>query len=240
MAKMAFQLPGAASVLVNPSPDELQQLTAQMPTAQWTRYGNVNVQTRVLARSTPSTFIVTDHPDPGVTNSISREHAAEWVHIQDAYIAEQEMILLDGWLGAQPEFRIPVRLYIEVANANIAGMQQQLYFAPDRLSADWDPELVMIYTPNLPMPGYPDDRLITVDLDAGVTRVLNSDYFGESKKGGLRMWNAKVFHAGGLAMHAGCKVVPTDAGERTILIIGLSGTGKTTTTFTRQNGSQPV
>jgi phosphoenolpyruvate carboxykinase (ATP) len=54
------------------------------------------------------------------------------------------------------------------------------------------------------------------------------------------MWNAKVYVAGGLAMHAGCKVVPTDAGERTILIIGLSGTGKTTTTFTRQNGSQPV
>ena len=86
------------------------------------------------------------------------------------------------------------------------------------------------------MPGYPDDRLIAVDLEAGVTRVMNSDYFGESKKGGLRMWNAKVFHAGGLAMHAGCKVVPTDGGERTILIIGLSGTGKTTTTFTRQNG----
>ena len=41
-------------------------------------------------------------------------------------------------------------------------------------------------------------------------------------------------------MHAGCKVVPTDAGEQTMLIIGLSGTGKTTTTFTRQNNSQPV
>ena len=53
----------------------------------------------------------------------------------------------------------------------------------------------MIYTPNLPMPGYPDDRLIAVDLEAGVTRVMNSDYFGESKKGGLRMWNAKVFRA---------------------------------------------
>jgi phosphoenolpyruvate carboxykinase (ATP) len=49
-----------------------------------------------------------------------------------------------------------------------------------------------------------------------------------------------VYAAGGLAMHAGCKVVPTDDGEKTLLIIGLSGTGKTTTTFTRQNGSQPV
>ncbi|TMB55551.1 MAG: phosphoenolpyruvate carboxykinase (ATP) [Chloroflexi bacterium] len=82
--------------------------------------------------------------------------------------------------------------------------------------------------------------MIAVDLGAGITRIFNSDYFGESKKGGLRMWNALVYARGGLAMHAGCKVVPTDAGERTMLIIGLSGTGKTTTTFTRQNNSQPV
>jgi phosphoenolpyruvate carboxykinase (ATP) len=35
-------------------------------------------------------------------------------------------------------------------------------------------------------------------------------------------------------------VIPTDNGVRTGLIVGLSGTGKTTTTFTRQNGSLPV
>ena len=52
MAKMAFQLPQAASVVRNPAADELQQLAARMPTARWTKYGNVNVQTEVLARST--------------------------------------------------------------------------------------------------------------------------------------------------------------------------------------------
>jgi phosphoenolpyruvate carboxykinase (ATP) len=87
---------------------------------------------------------------------------------------------------------------------------------------------------------YPDDRLIAVNLDLYVTRVFNSDYFGESKKGGLRMWNHLVYERGGLALHAGCKVIPTDRGVRTGLIVGLSGTGKTTTTFTRQNGSLPV
>jgi phosphoenolpyruvate carboxykinase (ATP) len=122
-------------------------------------------------------------------------------------------------------------------------MQRQLYFPPDpdeAVDLAWQPDLVMIYTPNLPIAGYPEDRLIAVDLEAGISRVFNSDYFGESKKGGLRMWNERMFAVGGLAMHAGCKVVPTDAGERTLLIIGLSGTGKTTTTFTRQNDSQPV
>ncbi len=234
------RLPTARSVVHDPTPAELQALTARMPQARRTAYGNYNVQTRVVSRSKGSTYLVTD--DPSVTDgqTITRAEGARVAALQDAYIAEREMVVVDGFIGNDPEYRSPARLYIETANANIAGMQQQLYFTPDRLAAEWQPELVIVYTPNLPMPGYPDDRLIAVDLEAGVTRVFNSDYFGESKKGGLRMWNAKVFRAGGLAMHAGCKVVPTDDGERTILIIGLSGTGKTTTTFTRQNGSQPV
>ena len=96
------------------------------------------------------------------------------------------------------------------------------------------------YTPNLAAPGYPDDRIIAVDLGNRVTRVLNSDYFGESKKGGLRMWNTIVYDRGGLALHAGCKSVPAKGEESVFLIIGLSGTGKTTTTFTTQNDSLPV
>jgi phosphoenolpyruvate carboxykinase (ATP) len=90
------------------------------------------------------------------------------------------------------------------------------------------------------MPGYPSDRLIAVDLENGVTRVFNSDYFGESKKGGLRMWNQIVYDRGGLALHAGCKVIPVEGRNLVGLIIGLSGTGKTTTTFTKQNNSSPV
>jgi phosphoenolpyruvate carboxykinase (ATP) len=54
------------------------------------------------------------------------------------------------------------------------------------------------------------------------------------------MWNDIVYRRGGLALHAGLKVVPTDDGEKVFMIIGLSGTGKTTTTFTTQNGSRPV
>jgi phosphoenolpyruvate carboxykinase (ATP) len=49
-----------------------------------------------------------------------------------------------------------------------------------------------------------------------------------------------VYDRGGLPLHAGCKVIPTDQGDKVCLAVGLSGTGKTTTTFTRQNGSLPV
>jgi phosphoenolpyruvate carboxykinase (ATP) len=243
MAKQMSPLPDAKSVLVNPSPEELKDLAAKMPNARRTKYGNLNVQTEVLARSKASTFLLLDDPDSSSQQAISREEGERIARLQDEYIAGRDMIIVDGYIGDDPDFRTPARLYIEESNANIAGMQRQLYFPADpdeAVDIAWEPELVMIYTPNLPMPGYPDDRLIAVDLEAGISRVFNSDYFGESKKGGLRMWNERVYGRGGLAMHAGCKVVPTDAGERTLLIIGLSGTGKTTTTFTRQNGSQPV
>jgi phosphoenolpyruvate carboxykinase (ATP) len=151
------------------------------------------------------------------------------------------MLVIDGYIGNDPQYRVAARLYIEASNANIAGMQQGLYFDNEGAGGpDWEPELTVIYTPNLPAPGFPNDRVIAVDLDAGVTRVLNSDYFGESKKGGLRMWNALTYNRGGLSLHAGCKVIPTSRGEQVMLIVGLSGTGKTTTTFTRQNDSQPV
>jgi len=237
MAKMLFRLPDAAAVIVNPTPQELKELAARMPNAQWTRHGNLNVQTEVVSRSKGSTFIVTDEPD-GQNQAISREEGERWARRQDEYIAEQEMVVIDGCIGNDPEFRTPARLYIEAANANIAGMQQQLYFSPG--GEELQPELTVIYTPNLKAEGYPNDRLIAVDLEQGVTRVFNSDYFGESKKGGLRMWNKLVYDRGGIPLHAGCKIIPTERGKRVGLIVGLSGTGKTTTTFTRQNGSLPV
>jgi phosphoenolpyruvate carboxykinase (ATP) len=54
------------------------------------------------------------------------------------------------------------------------------------------------------------------------------------------MWNKLVYERGGLPLHAGCKVIPTGDGDKVGLIVGLSGTGKTTTTFTTQNGSKPI
>jgi phosphoenolpyruvate carboxykinase (ATP) len=237
LAKMLFRLPQAKQAIDNPSPEEVKELAAKMPTARPTKYGNLNVQTKVLARSKGSTYLVSDEPD-GQNQALSADDAAKWAQRQDEYIAGQEMVVIDGYIGNDVTFRTPARLYVEAANANIAGMQQQLYFGPPEDS--FEPELTVIYTPNLKAEGFPDDRLILVDLEQGVTRVFNSDYFGESKKGGLRMWNKLVYDQGGLPLHAGCKVIPTDDGDKVCLTVGLSGTGKTTTTFTRQNGSLPV
>jgi len=224
----------ARAIHDNPSPDELRRFTEEMPTCRVTEYDNVNVQTRVTSRSAGSTYVVAERSSG---KTMTREDFETIARMQDEYLRDKEVLVIDGYIGNDPSFRTTARLSIEKVNANIAGMQQKLYFQRDDRD---DPEVQVVYSPNLAAPGYPDERVIAVDLENGITRVLGSDYFGESKKGGLRMWNDKVYRLGGLSLHAGLKVVPTAAGDKTLMIIGLSGTGKTTTTFTTQNDSLPV
>ena len=223
-----------SQVFDNPSPDELRAFTEEMPETRISGFGNVNVQTTVLSRSAGSTYVV-DRESSGKT--MSRADYDKIAAAQEAYIAEHDTIVIDGYIGNDPDMRSAARLVMEKRYANIAGMQQKLYF---ERSDGAEPQVQVIYTPGLEAEGYPDDRVIAVDLDSYTTRVLNSDYFGESKKGGLRMWNDIVYGKGGLALHAGLKVIPTAAGDKVFMIIGLSGTGKTTTTFTTQNGSRPI
>ena len=233
-------LPEARSVEVNPSQERLRELAlALMPRVTVTEFGNLNYQAEMTARLKNSTFFVSDTEIH--QNRIPSAEAAAWANRQDEHVARRDMLLVEGYIGPDAELRTGCRLYIETTQPNIAAMQSQLFFPPDE---DWKPELTVIYTPTLRAPGKPDDRLIIVDLESGVTRVLGSDYFGESKMGGLRMWNKLVYDQGGLALHAGLKVFPSDSTrsgvEESMLIIGLSGTGKTTTTFRQQAGSLPV
>ena len=195
----------AATIEWNPTADRLRELAEKMPNAVVTEFGNVAVKAKVDSRSTRSTFIVEDSTN-ATKQTMTREEFDRVAGAQDAYMADSHMVVVDGYIGSDPAFRTRARLIIEAANANVAGMQQQLYYpvGDDYDPAAWEPDTTVIYTPNLAAPGYPNDRVIAVDLTGNITRVLNSDYFGESKKGGLRMWNNIVYGRGGLALHAGC------------------------------------
>jgi phosphoenolpyruvate carboxykinase (ATP) len=231
----------AASAEWNPTAARLRELTEQLPNSQVTEFGNVVVKARVDSRSTRSTFVVEDSTN-ATEQTITRQEYDRVAAEQDAYLGGTDVVVVDGYIGSDPAFRTRSRLIMESANANVAGMQQQLYY-PVGEGYDpeaWEPGTTVVYTPGLAAPGYPDDRLIAVDLRDNITRVLNSDYFGESKKGGLRMWNNIIYNRGGLALHAGCKVIPVNGEPTAVLIVGLSGAGKTTTTFTSQLSSKPA
>jgi phosphoenolpyruvate carboxykinase (ATP) len=237
---VTIELPRAKSVAVNPTQDELREWVVEMPNSQETEFGNYNVKANVTARSAGSTFIITDDPDSTPKQSMSRADYEKVVASQEEWIADKDMVLVEGYIGPENSpMRRPARVFIERAFSNIPAMQQQLYYPKD---ADWGASeaLTVIYTPSCPAEGYPEGRLVTIDLENWVTRVFSIDYFGESKMGGLRMWMEWAYQQGALAMHAGAKMIPTDEGDKLGLIIGLSGTGKTTTTFTRQNNSLPV
>jgi phosphoenolpyruvate carboxykinase (ATP) len=239
---MTFQLPAARTVARNPTQEQFREwVLAEMPAerVRRTRYGNIAYQARTRSRLGPSTFFVSDVPTG--KQVMSRADAADWAAKQDAYIAEQDMILLEGNIGPATDLQVGTRLYIERAHANIAGMQEHLYFPP---RDEHDAEFTVIYTPRLSDASMPNGALIIIDLDAYVTRVFGSDYFGESKMGSLRMWNHWVLARSGLAMHSGAKTFPPESTpegvEKLALIIGMSGTGKTTTTFRNVKGSLPV
>ncbi len=222
----------------NPELDILRQLTFKQKNVIKTEFNNPDAITKAKARSAKNTYVVTD--DTSITDSqtISVEEGDRIAKIQDEFIKKRKMIKVNGYIAYDDTVKVPAQLIIQEEYANVAAMQKSLYFEAE--DSDFNPLFQVIMTPDLEIDGYNDNRVIAVYLDKWVTRVINSDYFGESKKGGLRMWNKFIYEKGGLALHAGCKIVPTDMGEKSFLIIGLSGTGKTTTTFTDQNGSQPV
>jgi len=235
------RIPEPKTSLFNPSDLDLRAMVSDMPNAGLTEFGNYNVTTKVVSRSKSSTFIVSDRPHEHSGSCIPTMEGEKVAEMQNAFVRNQDMIIIDGYIGNNPTTKTATRLMVEKKHANIAAMQKQLYFP---ISASekrgFVPVLHIIYTPSLMATGYPNDRLIAVDLQSQVTRIFNSDYFGESKKAGLRMWNKLMFDQGGLAMHAGCKKIPVAQDEKVMLIIGLSGTGKTTTTFTSQNDSTPI
>jgi phosphoenolpyruvate carboxykinase (ATP) len=225
------------SAAMNPSAEELRTLTEAQPTARLTEYDNLDVITEVTARSKGSTVIVTDDPDRHTDPTISRDEYDRIAAMQDEHLRDREVIVIDGYIGDHPDARARTRLIVDKAYPNLAAKQRLLYFPADD---DAEPELTIVYTPELAAPGYSDDRVIAVDLDKGVTRVLNADYFGEAKMGGLRMWDALMYRRGGLALHSGLRVVGEGDNRRVGLVVGLSGTGKTTTTFSKAGGGAPV
>ena len=89
-----------ADVHVNPTPEQLRAFTEEMPECRISEFGNVNVQTQVFSRSAGSTFVV-DRESSGKT--MTREEFEKIAAIQDAYIAEHDMVQIDGCIGNDPD-----------------------------------------------------------------------------------------------------------------------------------------
>src|SRR5262245_42375191 len=88
-----------AEVFHNPTPEQVRGWTEEMPEARRSGFGNVNVQTQVLSRSAGSTFVV-DRETSG--KSMTRAEYDAIVAAQETYIAANDMIVVDGYIGNDP------------------------------------------------------------------------------------------------------------------------------------------
>lgn len=225
-----------ADLLKNPGNQILRQMVSHMTNTTLTEWGNFSVRTMLTARSNQYTYVVSE--DDCARPSICRSDYEAIAKTQDAYIQTHDMVEITGTIALEEPVLAPVSLLVEASAANIAAMQSQLYFSSFNNKKAM---LNVIYTPTLTPDNLSLPTLIAVDFENYTTRILGTDYFGESKKAGLRMWNKWVYDLGGLALHAGCKTYFDPKGEeKSIIFIGLSGTGKTTMTFNSHLGSLPV
>ncbi len=232
----------------NPSQSELRALALEhTPCVQRTAAGSINKVTRNKARMAKYTYII-DTEDRWSHQLIDPGKARELIARQEKYIADKgKLIAIDGYSGLGSGAFGTTWLYT-LEGSNIAGMQQILAFPrsavedENQLKQPFQPTFRLIYTPNLFLDDMPGRQAIIVDMENWTTHVMGADYFGESKKGVLRMLNHYVYGKGGLVLHAGAKAVTAGNGEKlTMTIMGLSGTGKTTTTFSKQGDlTEPI
>ncbi|MEE9382809.1 MAG: phosphoenolpyruvate carboxykinase (ATP) [Nannocystaceae bacterium] len=242
-------IPFSVEVLANASQEQLRQLALEhTPHCVRSAHGTINKVARNKARMAKYTYVIHREGDASAYshNTIVPATAQALINQQAEYIRNKgKLIAIEGYIGLG-ERSVPCQWLYTLEAANIAGMQQVLSFPRDQVEAKerqghpFSPALRLYYTPDC-IPDIEGGQAIIVDLDTYTTYIMGADYFGESKKGALRMLAALIFERGGLVMHAGAKAVHTRQSSLTMAILGLSGTGKTTTTFSKQGDcARPV
>lgn len=202
----------------------------------FTRFGNVVFHTTVKNRSAGATvYIGGDDVKQAKLNDKQKEilknldGTLKKVH---EYMKKAPFICIDRTMGENSEFNPRCTLFVSVQrkeSIRLAYMCGATLF-PYRKEAK-GPHLNLVYIPEW----QEKDRQILVFPDEGVTYVLGSDYYGESKKGFLRMAMWKTKKQGWLGLHAGAKTISARDKEGNLrrygmLIFGLTATGKTTHT----------
>lgn len=146
------------------------------------------------------------------------------------YLKKAPFVCVERNMGDNPDFSPRCTLYVSTHRkemVRLAHMVNQTLF--DKREAP-GPKLNIVYIPEW----QEKDRQILVFPEIGVTYILGTDYYGEAKKGFLRMamWFAK--QEGMLGLHAGAKIVKARDAKTgkikkySMIIFGLTATGKTT------------
>lgn len=219
----------------HPRLQEVRRLAEQYGTR--TKFGNYNFVSTVKNRSAGLTIY---YGSPAVLQAKTSPRQKELLKNLprtlaevDNYLKKAPFICVERTMGLNSEFSPRCSLYVSIHReemVRLAHMVSQTLFDPQP-NHGRHPHFRLVYIPEW----QEKDRQIVALPEIGVTFVLGSDYYGEAKKGFLRMgmWHAK--QRGMLGLHAGAKVIKVKDKRGKLrrlgmLLFGLTATGKTTHT----------
>lgn len=146
------------------------------------------------------------------------------------YLNNRNIFIFDGFAGADPTYRVPVRVINEYASQNLF-MHNMLIRPTEEELVSFKPAYTVICAPGLKLDpkteGINSEAAIILDFKQRLLIVAGSKYCGEMKKGVFSIMNYLLPHKGVLGMHCSANMA-TDGSGDTALFFGLSGTGKTT------------
>jgi phosphoenolpyruvate carboxykinase (ATP) len=144
------------------------------------------------------------------------------------YLQNSEVFVQDVYCGADPAYRLPVRVVTENAWHSLFARNMFIRPKPEVLH-DFQPEWTVIQCPdfhsNPETDGTKSEVCILVHFAKKMILVGGSHYTGEIKKGIFSVMNYILPGRGVLPMHCSANIGPK--GD-TAIFFGLSGTGKTT------------
>ncbi|MDD2486713.1 MAG: phosphoenolpyruvate carboxykinase (ATP) [bacterium] len=144
------------------------------------------------------------------------------------YLQGKDLFVFDGFVGADPQYRLPLRAVTELAWHNLFAHQLFLRPTADELSAHV-PEFTVIYVPGFKADpqhdGTNSEAFIIPNFKRRIVIIGGTQYAGEMKKSIFTVMNYLLPKQDVCPMHCSANI-----GEKgdVALFFGLSGTGKTT------------
>jgi len=164
---------------------------------------------------------------------LAPQHFATLKARVQAYLQGQELFTQDLYAGADPAYRVRVRLVSTEAWHTLFARNMFIRPDPSEL-AGFEPDYVILHAPNFQadpaVDGVRSTTAIAVSVTQRIIVIAGSEYGGEIKKSIFGIMNWKLPAEGVLPMHCSANVSRTADGTpgEVAVFFGLSGTGKTT------------
>ena len=145
-----------------------------------------------------------------------------------SYLQGREVFVFDGFAGADPEYRLNVRVINELASQNMFIHQLLIRPTAEEL-ASFAPGFTIVAVPGYKcvpeLDGVHSEAAIIVSFKRRMVIIAGSQYAGEIKKSVFSVMNYLMPEKNVFPMHCSANVGPDGDSA---LFFGLSGTGKTT------------